>query len=43
MYKVIEDDVRYVIVRKLGGFDKMKSDFVSQLAHEFKGMKEAVG
>lgn len=43
MLFTITENTKYVIVRKLGGFDKTKYDFVSQLAHEFKGKKEVVG
>lgn len=43
MYKVIEEDVKYVIVTKCAGSDKRKYEFVSELAHEFKGMKQVIG
>ena len=33
---------KYVIVQKFRGFSEEKYEFVSQLAHEFKGMKEVV-
>ena len=42
MYYITEN-TKYVIVRMSGGFNKTKYDFVSQLAHEFKGKTEVVG
>ena len=42
MYYITEN-TKYVIVRMSGGFNKTKCDFVSQLAHEFKGKTEVVG
>lgn len=37
------DCIKYVIAEIYGGYSEAKYEFVAQLAHEFKGMKEVVG
>lgn len=39
----MQTEIKYVIVRNLCGYDKRKYDFISTLAHEFKGKKEVIG
>ena len=37
------ENIKYVIVRKFCGYNPTSYEYVSQLAHEFKGAKEVVG